>query len=101
MGNIMRRVGGDGKIAAGELVFALRAGLDAPKPVCQRDIDRLMVVDLEMQEGMTLDAAPVAAVERIGADAVDGAGDIASVALRPHRTGVFCDALAENLLDGR
>ena len=71
MGDVMHRMGGDGQVAARQLVLALCAGLDPLQPLRKRKIDRLMVADLEMQEGMVLDAAPVAAVERVAADEVD------------------------------
>src|SRR5688500_280131 len=65
------------QVTAGELVFALRSGLDPFQPFRKGEVDRLVIADLEMQEGMILDAAPVTAVERIAADEVDRAGDIA------------------------
>src|ERR1700754_4889948 len=40
----------------------------------------LMVANLEMQEGVVFDAAPVAAIERFGADEIDRAGNGAAVA---------------------
>src|SRR5688572_2061344 len=45
----MRAVGGDRKIAAGELVRPLRASLDRAEPPRNREIDGLVVTDLEMQ----------------------------------------------------
>ena len=54
----MRRMGGDRQIATGELVLALGAGLDALEPALDGEVDRLVIADLEMQEGMLLDAAP-------------------------------------------
>ena len=52
-------------IAARQLVLALRAGLDHLQLALDGEVDRLVVADLEMQEGVVLDAAPVAAVERV------------------------------------
>ena len=46
----MRRIGRHRHIAARELVLALRAGLDAAEPVRDREFDRLIVAELEMQE---------------------------------------------------
>ena len=83
-------MGRDRHVAARELVLALRAGLDAGEPARDREVDRLMVADLEMQEGVILDAAPVAAVERVRADEVDRAGDVAAGAPGHHQQ----DALA-------
>jgi hypothetical protein len=48
-------------VAARQLVFALRASFHHLQPAFDREIDRLMVADLEMQEWVVLDAAPVAA----------------------------------------
>ena len=62
MGDVVSRMGGDGQIAARQLVLALRAGLDPRQTLLDREIDGLMVADLEMQEGVVLDAAPVPAV---------------------------------------
>ena len=41
-------VGGDGDVAAGELVFALRARLDARQAARDRGVDRLVVAELEV-----------------------------------------------------
>ena len=57
----MRRIGGGRHIAAGDLVLALGAGLDAGELVRDRVFDRLIIAELEMQERMVLDGAPVAA----------------------------------------
>src|SRR5690606_11470828 len=45
-------------------------------------------------------AAPVAAVERIGADEVDGAGDVASAALCHHQQDIVGHALADQRIEG-
>ena len=42
-------------------MFALGAGLDARQLVRNREIDRLIVAQFEMQERVVLDGAPVAA----------------------------------------
>ena len=64
-------------------MLALGAGLDARELALDGVLDRLIVAELEMQERMMLDAAPVAAEQRIGADEVDGAGDPASRCASP------------------
>ena len=61
----MRRIGGGRQIAARELVLALGAGLDAGELVRDRVFDRLIVAELEMQERVMLDRAPVAAEQRV------------------------------------
>ena len=78
IGDVMGRIGGVRQVAARELVLALGAGLDALEPVRDRIVDRLIVAELEMQERMMLDRAPVAAVERVRADEIDRAGDPAA-----------------------
>src|SRR3990167_4098538 len=90
-------VGGAGKdrlIAAGDLVLALRAGLHPGESALDREFDRLMVADLEMQERAILDPSPIAPIERVAADEVERAGDRASVGFsddhhdfRRHRFG--------------
>ena len=50
------------QVAARQLVLALRAGLDPREPVRDRVVDGLVVAELEMQERVVLDRAPVAAV---------------------------------------
>ncbi len=57
MGDEMPRMGGDGHIAPRELVFALGTGLDPLQALGDREVDRLVVADFEMQERMVLNAA--------------------------------------------
>ncbi len=76
----MRGIGGLRQVAARDLVLALRAGLDRLQAARNRKIDRLVVADLEMQERVMFDRAPVAAEQGVGADEIDGAGDPASAA---------------------
>ena len=76
--DVVDRIGGNRPVASGQLVFALGARFDARKTALQGEIDGLVVADLEMQERMFLDGAPVAPVERVVADEVDGAGDVAA-----------------------
>ena len=59
VGDVVGRIGGRRQIAAGELVLALGAGLDAGELVGDGIFDRLVVADLEMQERVVLDRAPV------------------------------------------
>ena len=65
IGDVMRRIGRHRHVAARELVLALRAGLDPRELVLDRVFDRLIVAQLEMQERVMLDRAPVAAVQRV------------------------------------
>ena len=93
----MRGIGGLRQIAARQLVLALGAGLDARELVGDRVVDGLIVAQLEMQERMVLDGAPVAAIDRVGADEIDGAGDPAPGALGHHQQ----DAVAHLFADDR
>src|SRR5580692_996521 len=70
-----------GNIAARELMLALRARLDAGELAANREFDRLIIADLEMQKWVILDAAPVAAVKREVADEIDRARHMAPGAL--------------------
>ncbi len=81
----MRRIGGVRHVSACQLVLALRAGLDADQSVLNGEVDGLIITDLEMQERVVLGRAPVAAVEGVAADEVDGAGDPAAGALGHHQ----------------
>src|SRR3546814_4533682 len=64
-----------GQVAAGQLVFTLGAGFDAGQAVPDRIVDRLVIAAFEMQEGVMLDAAPVAAIQAVVAQHVPGTGD--------------------------
>src|SRR5271155_139667 len=61
VGDIMGGKSGLRQISAGDLVLALRAGLDGFQAALNRKIDRLVITDLEMQKRMMFDRAPVAA----------------------------------------
>ena len=75
IGDPVRRIGRDRQVAARQLVLALGAGLDARQAVLDGVVDRLVVADLEVQAGVVLDGAPVAAVEAVAADEVQRAGN--------------------------
>src|SRR5690606_40616823 len=55
-----------------------------------------MVADLEMQERVMLDRAPVAAIKGLGADEVDCASNVAAVASCHHKQNVIGHALANS-----
>src|SRR5690606_18097867 len=65
----------DGFIAAGYLVFPLRAGFDPRQAAFDRIVDRLMVAEFKMQKGAIFSAAPIAAEERVAADEIQRPGD--------------------------
>jgi hypothetical protein len=82
VGDVM---GGEGRhrlIAARQFVPALRARLGAGKAAGDSGIDRLVIAKLEVEIGHFLGRAPIAAVERLGADHVERAGDRLAVAQR-------------------
>src|SRR5215467_1835068 len=80
-------------------MLAAGAGLDAEKLVLDRIVDRLVVADLEMQERVVLNRAPVPAVERIRADEIDGAGDPAAVAFSHHQQDAVRHLLADHRIE--
>src|SRR6476646_9961062 len=59
----MRAIGLTRQIAAGELVRSLGPCLDTGKLVLNGEVDRLVIADLEMQERVVLDAAPINEIE--------------------------------------
>ena len=71
----MRRLGDHRFVAARELVLALRPGLNVTKPVRDRPFDRLVIAEFEMQKLHLLDRTPVAAVQSVAADQVQGSRD--------------------------
>ena len=83
----MRGIGGRRKVAARQFVFALRAGLDPGQLVLDRVVDGLIIAELEMQKRVVLDGAPVAAIDRVAADEIDGAGNPAAGAAAPSPAG--------------
>ena len=80
VGDVVRGEDGGGQVTPGDLVLALRARLDPRQAAADRQLDRLIVAELEVQEGNILQATPVAAVEAIVADQVERAGDPAAAA---------------------
>src|SRR4029453_2788186 len=98
IGDVMRAIGLDREIAARELVSALCARFHPREFPRDGEFDRLVVADLEMEEGVVLDAAPVTAVEGVLADEIKRARDIAVPALgedKRHALGHACCEQAE------
>ena len=89
----MRRIGRGRHVAARDLVLALGACFNPRYFVGDRIIDGLVVAELEVQERMMLDRAPVAAEQGMRAEKVDGPCDPAAGALRHDQH----DALAHGL----
>ena len=71
-------------IAPRELVFALCAGLDSLEAAFDREINSLIITDLEMQERPVDDASPVSAVEGLRTDQVERAGNRSSTLIGNH-----------------
>ncbi len=95
----MGRVGRDRQIAAGQLVLALGAGLDALELVLDGVFDGLIVAELEVQERVVLGRAPVASEQRVRAAKVDGARDEASGALGHHQHDVLRHPFADQRIE--
>src|ERR1700748_713359 len=64
IGNVMGGMGGDRQVAAGQVFVAWGACLDALELGLDGVVDGLIVANLEMQERVMLDGAPMAAVDR-------------------------------------
>ena len=60
--NPVQRMDFGRQIPPRQLVFALRPSLDPRQTVSDRLVDRLMVAQFEMQEGVILDTAPITTV---------------------------------------
>ncbi len=95
MGEEMRGIGGFRRIAALNLVLALRACFDTLEPVLDREIDRPVIAKLEMEERKFLAAAPVAAIERVPSRQVQRAGDRHTVLFRQHQHDALTEPLAQ------
>ena len=67
-----------GEEAAGELVLALRAGLEESEATLDGELYRLVVAELEVQVAPLFGGAPVAAVERPVLEEVERASDRAA-----------------------
>src|SRR5947199_901492 len=68
IGDMVGRIGHDRNIASRNLVLALRPGFHSGKPMRNRIVDRLIITEFEMQERVVFDGAPVASIERMGAE---------------------------------
>src|SRR5216684_1181152 len=75
IGDMMGRIGHDRNIAPRDLVLALRPGFDPGKPMRNRIFDGLIITQLKVEERVMLDGAPMASIERMGADEIDGTGN--------------------------
>ena len=79
-------------MAPRELVFALRARLNAGKPVGDGEIHGAIIAQFEMQERVVFGAAPVAAKERLAPDEVERPGHPTPVALGQHQSDIAAQA---------
>jgi hypothetical protein len=95
IGNVVGAVGLDWQITSGELVCPLGSGFYAREVVRDRELDGLVVADLEMKIGMLLDRAPIAAIERVGADEVKRPRHVATGALGEHEQDLSGHGFAE------
>ncbi len=93
--DVVRGVGLRRQIAACKLVLALGAGLDTLQAVRDREIDGLVVAHFKVQAGMVLRGAPVASIEAVAADHMEGARDRATVPHRQHEQRGFARCRAD------
>jgi len=92
----MRGIGRLRQVAARDLVLAPAPPASTiRKPRWIAKSIAVIVADLEMQERVMLDRAPVAAEQRIRADEIDRARDPAVVALRHHQEHVLAHGFAD------
>ena len=84
-----------GEVAALDLVFALRAGFDGAQVVGDGEVDGAVIAEFEVQEGEVSQAAPVAAVQRVGAAQVERAGDKFAVVFGEHEDDAVPEAFGE------
>ena len=74
MGDPVGRPGLHRFIAPGELVPALRSGLDPLQAARDRNVDRLIIAQFEVQERPLDQRAPIAAIERVRPGEVERPG---------------------------
>src|SRR5215469_1094540 len=91
----MDAVGRLRQVAALDFMWPLCASLDALQAASDREVNGAVVAGLEMQERKIADAAPVAAVQRVGSDQVERAGDVTAVVLRHHQQDAVGHALTQ------
>jgi hypothetical protein len=65
-----------------------------------RPLDRLVIAKLEVQERHLLDGAPITAVERVGTDEVERAGDRRFVAVSEEEQEPVAHSLADPIEEG-
>ena len=71
------------QVAALQFVRPLRAGLDPLQAALDGELDRPVIAALEMQEAVFAVRPPVAAVDRVAAENVEGAGDVVGARAAP------------------
>ena len=93
----MQRPRGHRLVTARQLVRALRPGFDLGQAMADGEVDCLIIAGLEMQAGVVLGAAPIAAIESIAADEVQRPGDPAAVAFAKNQQGVVAHGLVDQV----
>jgi len=76
MRNIVGAIGFTWQVAPCKLVFALSARFNPIKPALNRELDRLVVADFEMQKRSVLDTAPVPTKQAFTPNKVDRASNV-------------------------
>ncbi len=91
----MGRVSRGRHIAAGQFVFALRAGFDRFQALANRVVDALIIAQLKMQAGVVFNRAPIAAEQRRFANHVKRACHIAARVLGHDEQNAVAQILAQ------
>src|SRR5665213_1675694 len=94
MGDVVGGIGWHRHVAAQKFVFALRAGFDLGELVRNRELDRLIITGLEMEEWDVFVAAPIAPEQHAAARKVERTGDMLLAASRQDEDDLFAHALA-------
>src|SRR6185437_2015809 len=96
----MGAVGRRWQVSALNLVRPLGSGLDPLQPARDGEIDGAVVARLEMEEREIAGAAPIAAIERVAAEQVEGAGDVAPALPGHDQHDAVGHALADEIEEG-
>src|SRR5712692_2459255 len=95
VGDPVRAVNRRRQIAALQFVGPLGAGLDPRQAALNRELDRLVIAAFEMQKAVFAVRSPIAAVDRVAAENVEGAGDVVGAAPRHDQHDLVRHALAD------
>src|SRR5262245_6518357 len=86
---------------AHQLVLASRARLEAPPPMPDALVNRMIQADVEVQERMLLEASPVAAVEHVGGRQIECSSNQPTFPARLHQLHPVAELLQHALEERR